>query len=67
MEENKVIDAVDVTEEALEAPVAPSNVPEKKKFSWKNFWDKVTTGLLILFLASPILVLAYIFIWFVTK
>ena len=44
-------------------------VEEKKKFSFKNInrkevWDKVTTGLLILLMASPILVLVYIFAWF---
>ncbi|MBR4836276.1 MAG: hypothetical protein IKU99_04615 [Clostridia bacterium] len=39
----------------------------KKKINWKEIWDYVTTGLLILELASPILVLAYLFYWFVSK
>lgn len=65
MEENKVEEVV--TENTETKEFAPHVPEEKKKFSWKDFWDKVTTGLLILFLASPILVLAYIFIWFVTK
>ena len=37
-----------------------------KNVKWKEVWDKVTTGLLIVLLASPILVLAYIFLWFYT-
>ena len=37
----------------------------KKKI--KEIWDKITTGLLIVLMASPILILAYIFIWFLTK
>ena len=37
----------------------------KKKI--KEIWDKITTGLLIVLMASPILILAYIFIWFLNK
>ncbi len=29
--------------------------------------DKITTGILIALMASPILILGYIFIWFLTK
>ena len=39
---------------------------EKKKRR-KEIWDKVTTGILIFLMSSPILILAYIFIWFLTK
>ena len=35
-----------------------------KKKKWKAFFDKITTGLLIFVLSSPILVLAYIILWF---
>lgn len=38
-----------------------------KNIKWKEVLDKVTTGLLIVLLASPILILAYIFLWFVYK
>ncbi|MBQ7387125.1 MAG: hypothetical protein IJW03_03050 [Clostridia bacterium] len=38
-----------------------------KNVKWKEVWDKVTTGILIVLLASPILILAYIFLWFVFK
>lgn len=38
-----------------------------KKIKWKVVWDKVTTGLLIFVLSSPLLILAYIMIWFFTR
>ena len=34
---------------------------------WKAVWDKITTGILIFLLATPVLVLAYILIWFLSK
>ena len=34
-----------------------------KKAKWAAIWDKVTTGLLILLMASPVLILGYIFYW----
>lgn len=37
-------------------------IAKKKKIS--AVVDKITTGLLILLMASPIMILAYIFIWF---
>lgn len=43
-------------------------VKEKtKNVNWKNVWDKCTTGLLIFLMASPILILTYILLWFVFK
>ena len=36
-----------------------------KKKKWLNIWDKVTTGLLIFLMASPFLILFYIFFWFI--
>ena len=38
-----------------------------KDVKWKEVWDKCTTGLLILVMASPIFILAWIFIWFVAR
>lgn len=35
-----------------------------KNVNWKVVWDKITTGILIFLMASPILILAYIFLWF---
>lgn len=34
-----------------------------KKAKRAAIWDKITTGILILLMASPALILAYIFIW----
>ena len=38
-----------------------------KSAKWKEIWDKITTGILIALLATPILVLSYIVIWFLSK
>lgn len=35
--------------------------------TWKRTWDKITTALLILVMATPIAILAYILIWFLMK
>ena len=40
---------------------------QAKKKKWKAFWDKVTTGLLIAIMLAPVAILAYIFIWFLTR
>lgn len=39
---------------------------QAKKKRVKEIWDKVTTGLFIALLASPVLILLYIFLWFVS-
>lgn len=38
-----------------------------KDVKWKEVWDKCTTGLLIFLMFSPILILAYIFLWFIFR
>ena len=38
-----------------------------KNVKWKEVWDKITTGILILLICSPVLILAYIILWFVFK
>lgn len=38
-----------------------------KKKKYQQIWDKVTTGILIALIASPFLILGYIFLWFLTK
>ncbi len=38
---------------------------QAKKKRTKEIWDKITTGLFILLLASPVAILAYIFLWFI--
>lgn len=37
---------------------------QAKKKRIQEIWDKITTGLFIALLASPVLILAYIFFWF---
>lgn len=37
---------------------------QAKKKRVREIWDKVTTGLFIALLASPVAILLYIFLWF---
>ena len=37
---------------------------QARKKKVKETWDKVTTGLFIALLASPVAILLYIFLWF---
>ena len=39
---------------------------QAKKKRIREIWDKVTTGLFIALLASPLAILLYIFLWFVS-
>ncbi len=39
---------------------------QAKKKRMREIWDKVTTGLFIALLASPIAILLYIFLWFIS-
>ena len=39
---------------------------QARKKRTKEIWDKVTTGLFIALLASPFVILLYIFLWFVS-
>ena len=55
-----------------EAVEAASNTPSElventKKKKWRAIWDKITTGLLIALMASPVLILLYIFLWFIMR
>ena len=43
------------------------DIARAKKAKLAAIWDKVTTGILILLMASPFLILGYIFYWFITK
>ena len=38
-----------------------------KSKKWKEIWDKITTGILIFLLATPVLILTYIIVWFLSK
>lgn len=39
---------------------------QARKKRIREIWDKVTTGLFIALLASPFIILLYIFLWFVS-
>ena len=39
---------------------------QAKKKKIRETWDKITTGLFIALLASPFIILLYIFLWFVS-
>ena len=64
---------VEVTAEAEVAPVEKTEeqllreaeeAEKARKAKIAEVWDKITTGLLIALMASPLLILLYIFIWF---
>ena len=38
---------------------------QAKKRKRREVWDKITTGIFIFLLASPVLILLYIFLWFI--
>lgn len=46
---------------------AALELKEKRKKTLANIWDRFTTGLLIFLMASPFLILLYIFLWFVLR
>lgn len=39
---------------------------QAKKKRIKEIWDKITTGIFIFILASPMLILLYILLWFIS-
>ena len=39
---------------------------QAKKRRMREIWDKVTTGIFIALLASPVMILLYIFLWFIS-
>ena len=57
------VEAIDTRDYELRV----SDAERAKKKKRQEIWDKITTGLLIFLMSSPILILAYIFIWFLTK
>lgn len=55
----------DYFEMAEDTLLTDEEIEKKKK--WQAIWDKVTTGILIFLMASPFMILTYIFIWFMVK
>lgn len=59
---------VEISEEEIANASFLARFKEKvKKVNWKKVWDKVTTGILIFLMATPILILVYIFYSFLSK
>ena len=50
---------------AEETLLTDEQLAKKKKV--EAFWDKITTGILIFLMCSPVLILGYIFYWFLSK
>lgn len=50
--------------EYTEAEMSGLTEQQRKR---KEIWDKVTTGILIALLCSPVAILLYIFIWFIQQ
>ncbi len=48
-----------------ETLLTDEQLAKKKKIN--EFWDKITTGILIFLMSSPFLILGYIFWWFLNK
>jgi ABC-type dipeptide/oligopeptide/nickel transport system permease component len=40
-------------------------IMHQKKKKRQSIFDKITTGILIFLMASPVLILGYIFLWFI--
>ena len=47
-----------------ELGLTEEEIKRAKKKKWLAVWDKITTGLLIFLMSTPILSLVYIFVWF---
>jgi hypothetical protein len=78
MDEKIINEAVEETEAPKEAVSADAEAPvavEEEYYEMsglteaqrkrRDIFDKITTGILIFLMTSPILILAYIFIWFI--
>ena len=63
--ENAEVTEVEKTPEQLAREA--EDIERAKKAKVAAFWDKVTTGILIFLMASPFMILTYIFIWFMVK
>lgn len=62
VENNEVVEEAPKTEAELLREA--EEIEKAKKAKIKAIWDKITTGILIALMASPIFILGYIFWWF---
>ena len=54
-----------MSEVTNERTLTEEEIIKAKKAKRAAIWDKITTGILILLMASPVIILAYIFIWLI--
>lgn len=62
-EKNLDYTGAEVKEIEIDQEFAEAQARKKKV---QQIWDKVTTGLFIALLASPLAILLYIFLWFIS-
>ena len=60
--ETEILAPIEVSEETR---LLDEKHARKKKI--QAIWDKVTTGLLVLLMASPFLIVGFILLWFLNK
>ena len=56
-----------VSARAVEVPLTEEEILKAKKKKRAAIWDKITTGILIFLMSSPVLILGYIFLWFLLR
>ena len=56
-----------VSANAVEVPLTEEEILKAKKKKRAAIGDKITTGILIFLMASPVLILGYIFLWFLLR
>lgn len=54
----------EVAEIEIDQAFAEEQALKRKR---QELWDKITTGIFIALLASPFIILLYIFLWFIPK
>ena len=54
----------EVAEIEIDQAFAEEQALKRKR---QEIWDKITTGIFIALLASPVIILLYIFLWFIPK
>ena len=53
----------DMSDTTKSVALTEEEVTKAKKAKRAAIWDKITTGILILLMMSPLLILGYIFLW----
>lgn len=53
----------DMSDTTKSVALTEEEVIKAKKAKRAAIWDKITTGILILLMMSPLLILGYIFLW----